>query len=78
MNPNLLDLILFSEKRKAFLMLLREGPKNTQEILDRLKVPRTALLPQIKSQRTEPGNSRRRSLSPQPDREIIIEKMQLF
>ena len=48
MNPNLLDLILFSEKRKAFLMLLREGPKNTQEILDRLKVPRTALLPQIK------------------------------
>lgn len=48
MNPNLLDLVLFSEKRKAFLMLLREGPKNTQEILDRLQVPRTALLPQIK------------------------------
>ncbi|MDM7918292.1 MAG: ArsR family transcriptional regulator, partial [Methanosarcina sp.] len=48
MNPNLLDLILFSEKRKAFLMLLRDGPKSTQEILDRLQVPRTALLPQIK------------------------------
>jgi predicted transcriptional regulator len=48
MNPNLLDLILFSEKRKDFLMLLREGPKNTPEILDRLQVPRTALLPQIK------------------------------
>lgn len=29
-------------------MLLKEGPKNTQEILDRLQVPRTALLPQIK------------------------------
>jgi predicted transcriptional regulator len=48
MNPNLLDLILFSEKRKAFLLLLKEGPKSTQEILDRLQVPRTALLPQIK------------------------------
>ncbi|HIH74649.1 MAG TPA: winged helix-turn-helix domain-containing protein [Methanosarcina sp.] len=48
MNPNLLDLVLFSEKRKAFLLLLKEGPKNSQEILDRLQVPRTALLPQIK------------------------------
>ncbi len=48
MNPNLLDLILFSEKRKDFLLLLKEGPKNVQEILDRLQVPRTALLPQIK------------------------------
>ncbi|MDD4247946.1 MAG: ArsR family transcriptional regulator, partial [Methanosarcina sp.] len=48
MNPNLLDLILFSEKRKDFLLLLKEGPKNAQEILDRLQVPRTALLPQIK------------------------------
>jgi len=46
--PNLLDLILFSEKRKDFLLLLKEGPKNAQEILDRLQVPRTALLPQIK------------------------------
>ncbi|AAM31180.1 MULTISPECIES: helix-turn-helix transcriptional regulator [Methanosarcina] len=77
MNPNLLDLILFSEKRKAFLMLLREGPKNTQEILDRLKVPRTALLPQIKKLKEqnlvihEEGVYRLSLIG-----EIIIEKMQ--
>lgn len=48
MNSNLLDLILFSEKRKDFLMLLKEGPKNIEEILEKLQESRTALLPQIK------------------------------
>lgn len=48
MNSNLLDLILFSEKRKEFLMLLREGPKSIEEILEKLQESRTALLPQIK------------------------------
>lgn len=49
MNPGLLDLILFSEKRKAFLLLLKEGPRNIDEILKELPdVPRTSLLPQIK------------------------------
>ncbi|WP_269850006.1 helix-turn-helix transcriptional regulator [Methanosarcina horonobensis] len=77
MNPNLLDLILFSEKRKAFLLLLKEGPKNTQEILDRLQVPRTALLPQIKKLKEqnlvihEDGIYRLSLVG-----EIIIEKMQ--
>jgi predicted transcriptional regulator len=77
LNPNLLDLILFSEKRKAFLMLLKEGPKNTQEILDRLQVPRTALLPQIKKLKEqnlvihEEGVYRLSLIG-----EIIIEKMQ--
>jgi predicted transcriptional regulator len=77
MNPNLLDLILFSEKRKDFLMLLREGPKDTQEILDRLQVPRTALLPQIKKLKEqklvihEEGIYRLSLIG-----EIIVEKMQ--
>ncbi|MCC4769771.1 DUF1724 domain-containing protein [Methanosarcina sp. DH2] len=77
MNPNLLDLILFSEKRKAFLLLLKEGPKNTQEILDRLQVPRTALLPQIKKLKEqnlvihEDGVYRLSLIG-----EIVIEKMQ--
>jgi len=77
MNPNLLDLILFSEKRKAFLLLLKEGPKNTQEILDRLQVPRTALLPQIKKLKEqnlvihENGVYRLSLIG-----EIVIEKMQ--
>ncbi len=48
MNSNLLDLILFSDKRKDFLMLLKEGPKNIEEILEKLQESRTALLPQIK------------------------------
>jgi predicted transcriptional regulator len=48
MNSNLLDLILFSEKRKDFLMLLREGPTNIEEVLEKLQESRTALLPQIK------------------------------
>ena len=77
MNPNLLDLILFSEKRKDFLLLLKEGPKNTQEILDRLQVPRTALLPQIKKLKEqnlvihEEGMYRLSLIG-----EIVIEKMQ--
>lgn len=76
MNPNLLDLILFSEKRKAFLLLLKEGPKTTQEILDRLQVPRTALLPQIKKLKEqnlvihEEGTYRLSLIG-----EIIMEKM---
>ena len=48
MNPGLLDLILFSEKRKDFLLLLKEGPKGIEETLEKLQVPRTAILPQIK------------------------------
>lgn len=77
MNPNLLDLILFSEKRKAFLLLLKEGPKGAQEILDRLQVPRTALLPQIKKLKEqnlvihEEGMYRLSLIG-----EIVIEKMQ--
>jgi len=53
MNSNLLDLILFSEKRKDFLLLLKEGPKSIDEILERLQVSRTALLPQIKKLKEE-------------------------
>lgn len=53
MNPGLLDLILFSEKRKDFLLLLKEGPRNIEEILEKLQVPRTALLPQIKKLKEE-------------------------
>lgn len=53
MSPGLLDLILFSEKRKAFLIFLKDGPKNIDEILGKLQVPRTALLPQIKKLKEE-------------------------
>lgn len=77
MNPGLLDLILFSEKRKDFLLLLKEGPKDIEEILEKLQVPRTALLPQIKKLKEEdlviPENGMYRLST---IGEIIVEKMQ--
>lgn len=77
MSPGLLDLILFSEKRKAFLLLLKEGPKNIEEILEKIQVPRTALLPQIKKLKEddlvihEDGLYKLSIIG-----EIIVEKMQ--
>ncbi len=77
MNPGLLDLILFSEKRKDFLLLLKEGPKDIEEILEKLQVPRTALLPQIKKLKEEDlviheeGIYRLSAIG-----KIVIEKMQ--
>ncbi len=77
MNPGLLDLILFSEKRKDFLLLLKEGPKDIEEILEKLQVPRTALLPQIKKLKEEDlviheeGMYRLSTIG-----EIVVEKMQ--
>ncbi len=77
MNPGLLDLILFSEKRKDFLLLLKEGPKDIEEILEKLQVPRTALLPQIKKLKEEDlvvhedGIYRLSTIG-----EIVVEKMQ--
>ncbi len=77
MNPGLLDLILFSEKRKDFLLLLKEGPKDIEEILGMLQVPRTALLPQIKKLKEEglviheEGMYRLSTIG-----EIVVEKMQ--
>lgn len=79
MNPGLIDLILFSEKRKAFLLFLREGPRNIEEILEELEVPRTSLLPQIKKLKEqnlviqEEGTYRLTDIG-----EIIIEKVRPF
>ncbi len=77
MNPGLLDLILFSEKRKDFLLLLNEGPKDIEKVLEGLQVPRTALLPQIKKLKEEDlviheeGIYRLSTIG-----EIVVEKMQ--
>lgn len=77
MNPGLLDLILFSEKRKDFLLLLKDRPMDIEEVLPKLEVSRTALLPQIKKLKEY-------NLVIQKDRiyslsqigEIIVEKME--
>lgn len=77
MNPGLLDLILFSEKRKDFLLFLKKGPRNIEETLEKIQVPRTALLPQIKKLKEEKlviqeeGTYRLSTIG-----EIIVEKMQ--
>lgn len=48
MKLQLVNLLLFSDKRKNFLLLLAEGPRTIDEILDRLQVSRISLLPHIK------------------------------
>lgn len=48
MRKTLVDVLFMSEKRKNVLLLLQEGPKVTQSILDKLKTTRTALLPQMR------------------------------
>jgi predicted transcriptional regulator len=48
MKKPLLDVIFASEKRKGVLMLLKDGPKETEDILKSLDTTRQALLPQMK------------------------------
>jgi predicted transcriptional regulator len=80
MNPGLLDLILFSEKRKAFLLLLKEEPKNIDEILKELPdVPRTSLLPQIKKLKEQNLVTQEEGIYYLTNvGEIIVEKMRPF
>lgn len=48
MRKTLIDVLFMSEKRKSVLLMLLDGPKETQFILDQLKTTRTALLPQMR------------------------------
>ncbi|MCQ1534600.1 winged helix-turn-helix domain-containing protein [Methanosarcina sp. KYL-1] len=49
----LVNLLLFSDKRKNFLLLLAEGPKSIGEALIELQVPRISFLPQVKKLKEE-------------------------
>lgn len=53
MKLQLVNLFLFSDKRKNLLLLLAEGPRNIDEIPNLLQVPRISLLPQIKKLKQE-------------------------
>lgn len=44
----IINLLLFSDKRTEFLLLLESGPKTIDYVLDELKVSRNFILPQIK------------------------------
>jgi len=46
--PDLVEVIVSSEKRKNLLMLLESGPKSWEEIKTALRVTSTGMLPQIK------------------------------
>ncbi len=48
MKQQLVNLLFFSDKRKNLLLLLAEGPRNIDEILDLLQIPRISLLPHLK------------------------------
>lgn len=53
MKLQLINLLLFSDKRRDFLLLLAEGPKSIDEALNSLLISRVALLPQIKKLKEE-------------------------
>ncbi|MCQ6963035.1 helix-turn-helix transcriptional regulator [Methanolobus chelungpuianus] len=48
MKKTMVDVIFMSEKRKNTLLLLQDGPKEMEYLLNSLDTTRTALLPQIK------------------------------
>ncbi|MCQ1536460.1 winged helix-turn-helix domain-containing protein [Methanosarcina sp. KYL-1] len=48
MEKTLIDLLFMSQKRKDLLLLLKDGSKTIEEIVDALQVNPTGMLPQIK------------------------------
>jgi predicted transcriptional regulator len=48
MKKPLIDVLFMSDKRKNALLLLRDGPKEMEDILQSLSTTRQALLPQMK------------------------------
>lgn len=48
MDSWMINLLLFSDKRRDFLLLLKDGPKNIDQMVGEIRVPRNSLLPQIK------------------------------
>jgi predicted transcriptional regulator len=53
MKLQLVNLLLFSEKRKDLLLLLEEQPRSIDEILDMLQISRVSILPHIKKLKEE-------------------------
>lgn len=53
MKLELINFLLFSDKRKNFLLSLEDGAKSIDEVLNLLQIPRVSLLPQIKKLKEE-------------------------
>ena len=77
MDKMLIDLVFMSQKRKDLLLLLRDGAKTIEEIVDILNVTPTGMLPQIKKLKEESlvlQDGREYRLTPLA--EVLVEKMQ--
>lgn len=48
MNRMLIDLLFMSQKRRDLLLLLKDGGRTMEEIVNLLNVTPTGMLPQIK------------------------------
>lgn len=48
MNKPLLDVIFASEKRRSVLLLLKDGPRDMEELLNHINTTRQVLLPQMR------------------------------
>lgn len=73
----LIDLLFMSKKRKDLLLLLKDGERTIDEIVDILNVTPTGMLPQIKKLKDEflvIQDDRKYRLTPLA--EILVEKMQ--
>ncbi len=77
MDKMLIDLLFISQKRKDLLLLLKDGGRTIEEIVDILNVTPTGMLPQIKKLKEEflvIQDDREYRLTPLA--EILVEKMQ--
>lgn len=77
MNEMLIDLLFMSQKRKDLLLLLKDGGRTIEEIVNLLNVTPTGMLPQIKKLKEEflvIQDDKEYRLTPLT--EILVEKMQ--
>lgn len=77
MDKALIDLLFMSQKRKDLLLLLKNGGKTIEEIVDTLNVTPTGMLPQIKKLKDEHlvlQEDKEYRLTPLA--EILVEKME--
>lgn len=76
MDRMLIDLLFMSQKRRGLLLLLKDGGRTIEEIVDILNVTSTGMLPQIKKLKEEfliIQHDREYRLTPLA--EILVEKM---
>jgi predicted transcriptional regulator len=79
MDNTLIDLLFMSQKRKNLLLLLKDGGRTIEEIVDLLSFTPTGMLPQIKKLKEEfliIQDDREYRLTPLA--EILVEKMYLL